>query len=61
MSSRGAWIGSVQVASNKLQVDKEFWAVFLNARDAKRSVVEVQRAGGTLIYDHQTKYATHFF
>lgn len=59
-NNRGDRIGAVQVASNDMKGEKEFWAVFFAVDDARTTISAVSGAGGQVVYDYPTSDGRHF-
>jgi len=59
-NEQGKRISAVQVASNDIKGDKEFWGVFFSVRDTQQCLAEIQNAGGKLIYEHTNASGDHY-
>lgn len=58
--NRGDQLGAVQVASNAVKGEKEFWAAFFAVDDASSAVAKVSEAGGHILYEYSTADGTHY-
>ena len=58
--SEGQRVGAVQVASNEVKGDKEFWGVSFSVQDAQATQGEIREAGGTLVYEHVNSDGVHY-
>ncbi|MEM0895759.1 MAG: VOC family protein [Verrucomicrobiota bacterium] len=56
---RGQKIGAVQIASNDIKGDKEFWGVFFTVDSAAKAKAQINAAGGKVIYEHTTTEGSH--
>lgn len=50
----GDAIASVQVASNDIKGDKEYWAVYFAVQDLARAQQAIEQAGGSVVYTYDT-------
>ncbi|MEM7386036.1 MAG: VOC family protein [Verrucomicrobiota bacterium] len=58
-SEGGKRIGAVQVASNEIKGEKEFWGVFFGVRDLDRALAVIRDAGGKVIDEYSNSNGTH--
>ena len=56
----GERIGSVQVASNEIRGDKEFWGVFFKVKKAKKALAEIHKLGGSKVYKYSNTEGAHY-
>lgn len=56
----GERIGSVQVASNEIRGDKEFWGVFFRVKKPEEALAAIHELGGEMIYEHSNSDGTHY-
>ncbi|MEM9419721.1 MAG: VOC family protein [Planctomycetota bacterium] len=55
----GQRIGAVQVASNDVKGDKEYWGSFFAVPDLDKAVQQTQSLGGQVLYTHTNHDGTH--
>ncbi len=60
LNRQGRRIGAIQVASNDIKGDKEFWAIFFGVDDIPRAISLVNSYGGEMIYEHTNSEGTHY-
>ncbi|NET40195.1 MAG: VOC family protein [Cyanothece sp. SIO1E1] len=51
LNEAGDRIGAVQVASNEIKGEKEFWAAFFSVSDLEKAKRDIAYAGGKVIYE----------
>lgn len=56
----GKRIGAVQVASNDIKGEKEFWGVFFATENVKETLASITQAGGQIIYDYSNSDGVHY-